>query len=113
MVCRPYTISVSSKQKYIFQTFPFNRLEHFNFLTDKYAPSASHYYLKTNELCRKITKWFLTVQSIMYATPGLFLLAAGTVFYYDRDGYVETKKLYMPLQTRYRIERTEWRMQLC
>lgn len=76
-------------------------LEHFNSLTDEHSPSASQYYSKTNELCRKITKWPLTIQSIAYVAPGLFLLVAGTIFYYDRDGFVETEKLYMPLKTRY------------
>lgn len=43
----------------------------------------------------------LIIEEGSYVVPAIILLVGGSIYYYLHDGYVDTKKLYLPLKTRY------------
>lgn len=70
------------------------------FFSDENISSAK-IYERENELCEKFIKWTLIfILSGLYAST-LVPIVVGALFYYVRDGYVETTKLYLPLKMKW------------
>lgn len=55
-------------------------------------------YLRVNYFCERFIKWTLCAVPGLFSLGMYFLAAAGAVFYYSRDGRVETERLFLPLQ---------------
>lgn len=55
-------------------------------------------YLRANRICEQFAKWTLCITVGSFSVGVCFVAAAGVLFYFIRDGHVETKNLFLPWQ---------------
>lgn len=79
--------------------FSFKSKNEFEIL-DQSSPSA-RIYIRTNELCEKFIKWAIVFIGTSYVASTIVPIIIGVIFYWIKDGHVETKSLYLPLKMRY------------
>lgn len=74
---------------------------HFNnFFADQTTP-ASIFYLRADRACEFFAKWTLTMLVASILATVFVPAAAGALYYYIIDGYVETTNLHLALHTKY------------
>lgn len=77
-----------------------SHLDNCDRFSDETTPSAK-IYAQANGLCEKFIKWSITFIGISYMASTLVPIVIGVFFFWIKDGYVETEKLYLPLKMRY------------
>lgn len=65
-----------------------------NFIPDENTPSA-RIYEQTNSVCEIFIKWSITFVTSLYLMTLFFGTAAGILYYYLKDGHVETENLHL------------------
>lgn len=66
-------------------------------ISDKSASSAV-IYARVNEFCETFMIWATLFMVASYLVSTLMPVIGGMLFYYFKDGYVETRNLYLPLK---------------
>lgn len=64
---------------------------------DELSPFA-RIYARANKMCELFLKWALTFVIASFLASTFALVIIGALFYYVRDGSIDTKNLYLPLK---------------